>query len=292
MIYEITHRTSYKYQSAVIQSQHLLHLAPCTMPRQQVKSSGIFIEPAPSWRREFTDYYGNPAVFVGIENEHTELVIHATSTVAVERPPEIALTEGPSWEEIAASARAGGGGADLSVIELALPSPATPASDAVLKFARASFGAGQPAVACAWSLTTRIFDEFKFDPTATDVTTPVDRVLELRRGVCQDFAHVALACLRAMGLPARYVSGYLLTRPPPGGRKLQGADASHAWVSVWLGQLGWVDFDPTNRLLPGDEHITFAIGREYGDVSPVVGVLLGGGHHEVAVSVDVEPVAA
>jgi transglutaminase-like putative cysteine protease len=140
-------------------------------------------------------------------------------------------------------------------------------------------------------LTRRIFEDFAFDATATDVSTPVARVLEMKRGVCQDFAHLAIAAHRALGIPARYVSGYLMTRPPPGQVKLKGADASHAWLSVWSPEQGWVDFDPTNGIIPGGEHITLAYGRDYEDISPISGVLLGGGDQTMSVAVDVEPVA-
>jgi transglutaminase-like putative cysteine protease len=290
MIFEITHRTAYHYQSAVTQSQHLIHLAPRAAPRQTVLSHGVIIDPAPSWRREFTDYFGNPVSVIGIEEEHRDLVIHARTTVEVQPRDAVRLDGGPAWDATT-DGLAGTTHRDIALdaVEFALPSPATPASEAVLRYAAPSFPAGRPTASAVWDLTCRIYDEFKFDSTATDVATPVERVLAERRGVCQDFAHVALACLRAMRVPARYVSGYLLTRPPPGKPKLQGADASHAWVSALLPGIGWVDFDPTNRLLPSDEHIAFAYGREFSDVSPVSGVLLGGGSHAVDVAVDVEP---
>ena len=160
-----------------------------------------------------------------------------------------------------------------------------------MQFAKDSFPARRPILAGVMDLTARIFHEFKFDPTATDVSTPIERVLELKRGVCQDFAHLAIAALRSLGLPARYVSGYLLTRPPPGQMKLAGTDASHAWLSVWAPQTGWIDFDPTNGIIPSGEHITVAYGRDYEDISPVSGVLLGGGEQTMTVAVDVESIA-
>lgn len=289
MIYQVSHRTAYHYQSPVMQSQHLIHLTPRAVARQSLLRHSLIVEPAPSWRSDFTDYYGNPAAVLGIEEEHKELVLHARSTIELVKRAPIDVQIGQAWEGVARALVANSNDFDLDVMQFALPSPATPTTPAVLDFARPSFAPGRPALAVAWDLTHRIFDTFKFDSTATDVSTPVDRVLELKRGVCQDFAHLSLACLRAMRVPARYVSGYLMTHPPAGQEKLQGADASHAWISVWTPEIGWVDFDPTNRLMPDDEHITFAYGREYGDISPVTGVLLGGGAHAVEVSVDVDP---
>ena len=159
-----------------------------------------------------------------------------------------------------------------------------------LDYARPSFPPDRPVLEAANDLTQRMYADFIFDSTATDISTPVSHVLRNRRGVCQDFAHVAITCLRALGLPARYVSGYLLTLPPPGMEKLQGADASHAWISVWAPEVGWVDFDPTNGVIPTDSHITVAYGRDYDDVSPVSGVLLGGRDQRMTVAVDVTPV--
>lgn len=291
MIYTISHRTAYRYQSHVVQSQHLVHLAPRQLPRQSVLRHSIMIEPAPSWRRDFKDYFGNPVSLMGIEDEHRELVIHARSSVEIAPATPVDVERGASWEEVAGMLAAGSDGYDLDLIQYALPSPATLTTEAVMAYALPSFPAGRPALAGAWDLTRRIFEEFTFDSKATDVSTPVAHVLAQRRGVCQDFAHLALACLRAVRLPARYVSGYLLTHPPEGREKLQGADASHAWVSLWTPEVGWVDFDPTNRLIPDREHIAFAVGREYGDISPVSGVLIGGGSHEVEVAVDVTPIA-
>ena len=162
--------------------------------------------------------------------------------------------------------------------------------EALRDYARTSFTDNAPVLAATHDLMRRIFEEFTFDPSATDVSTPVESVFKERRGVCQDFAHLMISALRSLGLPARYVSGYILTHPPPGQPRLQGADASHAWVSVWAPETGWVDFDPTNNVIPHGEHVTIAYGRDYDDVSPISGVLLGGGAHTVEVAVDVAPV--
>ena len=290
MNYEISHRTAYRYQSAVTQSQHLIHLAPRSVPRQVVGRHVLLVEPTPSWRREFTDYFGNPAAVLGIEDEHQELVLHARTNVEVTPRGEVELQRGLTWEDAVRLPASRGNALDLEAIQYALPSRATATSPDIVAYARPSFERGRTVLAVAWDLTCRIFDEFTFDSEATDVSTPVSEVLKVRRGVCQDFAHLALACLRAFRVPSRYVSGYLLTRPPEGMPRLQGADASHAWISVWSPECGWIDFDPTNRLMPSDEHIAFAYGREYGDISPISGVLLGGGRHEVEVAVDVLPI--
>jgi transglutaminase-like putative cysteine protease len=197
------------------------------------------------------------------------------------------LAATPAWERATSGAKTTDGTLDLGVLQFACESRHTRPVPEILTYARQSFPAGTPVLAGVWSLTERIHRDFTFDPTATDISTPVARVFAERRGVCQDFAHLALTCLRALGLPARYVSGYLLTQPPPGREKLQGADASHAWISVWAPEAGWVDFDPTNGLIPAEEHITIGYGRDYDDVSPVSGVLLGGDHQAMSVAVDV-----
>ncbi len=291
MIYEVSHRTSYRYDSTVTQSQHLIHLAPRAAERQVVQRHMLLIEPTPTWRHDFTDYFGNPTSVLGIDNEHRELVMHARSTIEVVPRGEIDVRDSVAWDRRPERRATPNREVDLDVAQYALPSPATAAPETVLAYAIPSFTPGRPTLDVAWDLTRRIYEDFTFDSQATDVTTPLTDVLRQRRGVCQDFAHLALACLRAFRVPARYVSGYILTRPPPGMPRLQGADASHAWISVWAADRGWIDFDPTNRLLPSDEHIAYAFGREYADISPISGVLLGGGRHQVEVAVDVVPIS-
>ncbi|MGE0702050.1 MAG: transglutaminase N-terminal domain-containing protein, partial [Hyphomicrobiaceae bacterium] len=255
MIYEVSHRTCYRYQSVVTQSQHLIHLSPRPAPRQTIARHVLLIEPTPTWRHDFVDYFGNPAAVMGIDKEHRELLMHARTTVEVVRPESVDLMGGPAWEETVEYVASLHNDIDIDVAQYALPSAVTPSASGIIDYAWPSFEPGRPLLGVAWDLTCRIFDDFTFDPRATDISTPVAEVLRLKRGVCQDFAHLALACLRAFRVPARYVSGYLLTRPPEGMPRLQGADASHAWISVWTPDAGWVDFDPTNRLVPGDEHI-------------------------------------
>ncbi len=285
--YTISHRTSYRYATPVVQSQHVVHLAPRLLPRQTVSRHSLLIEPAPASRFDRTDYFGNPTSILIIEEEHRELVVLSRGSMTVEAPAFLDLAASLPWEQVAGSAVLEGGARDLEVLQFACASRHTPPSQNLLAFAAPSFPRGRPVLEGAFDLTRRIFAEFKFDAAATDVSTPVETVLKTRRGVCQDFAHLTLAALRALGLPARYVSGYLLTRPPPGKIKLQGSDASHAWISVWVPGYGWVDFDPTNGLMPTDEHITVACGRDYDDVSPVSGVLLGGSDQVLSIAVDV-----
>jgi transglutaminase-like putative cysteine protease len=305
MKFEITHSTTYSYLQPVAQSHHLLHLQPRQTPNQTLIHHSLLIDPAPIRRSEITDYFGNAAVLLRIEDSHLSFGVHARSTVDVTAATVPNLEATTPWERVASLGREPGalvsnsafpGTADLAqgfdpfVLQFSCPSRQTPVSREIADFASVSFPKGRPILAGAMDLTTRIFREFTFDPTATDVSTPIARVLTLKRGVCQDFAHLALAALRALGIPARYVSGYLLTRPPVGQVKLKGTDASHAWLSVWAPETGWVDFDPTNGIIASAEHITVAYGRDYDDISPISGVLLGGGNQTIAVSVDVEAV--
>jgi len=290
VIYEVSHRTVYRYSSPVVQSQHVVHMSPRQVDRQRVKGHTLVIEPVPTLKTERLDYFGNRTVMFDIEQDHKELVVHARSTIKVTAPPAIDIAVTTPWDELAARVCDPRGGTDLEVLRYAWASKHTRATHDVAAFVQRSFPAGRPVLLGAWDLVERIYREFTFDPTATDISTPVTRVLQQRRGVCQDFSHLALACLRTLRLPARYVSGYILTHPPAGMPRLAGADASHAWISVWSPEFGWVDFDPTNGLLPKDEHITIAYGRDYDDVSPIGGILLGGSEHSVQVGVDVIPV--
>jgi transglutaminase-like putative cysteine protease len=198
----------------------------------------------------------------------------------------------PAWETVAADIPTNTRPPGLAVLYLSLPSPRIRLSPALADYARPSFPAGRPIFDAARDFTARIHNDFEFDAKATTVSTPPEEFLELRRGVCQDFAHLQIACLRSLGLAARYVSGYVATTPPPGMPRLAGADASHAWVSVFCGPLGWVDFDPTNDAVVGDQHVTIGWGRDYGDVCPIQGVFVGGGEHSVQVGVDVIPLPA
>lgn len=291
MIYDVTHRTVYRYSTPVVQSQHIVHMSPRPLPRQSVKGHALLIDPAPTIRTERTDYDGNRTVMFDIEQSHEELIVLAQSTIEVVAPAEIDFAASTPWDALVEHISETAVGLNLAVARYACASRHTRPSIEIADYARPSFPAGRPVLLGAWDLVQRIHADFTFDTTATDVSTPVMRVLQQRRGVCQDFSHLTLACLRALHLPARYVSGYILTSPPPGQPKLAGADASHAWISVFSPEFGWVDFDPTNGLMPRDEHITIAYGRDYDDVSPISGIILGGSEHSVFVGVDVVPLA-
>jgi transglutaminase-like putative cysteine protease len=289
MIFEVSHKTVYHYTAPVAQAHHLVHLAPRPHERQRIISHMLLVDPAPAARNDFVDYFGNPASTVTIESIHSELLIHSRSLIEVTAAPPVNLTQSEPWDKVAAQLAPTKKPYDIQVIQYLMPSQHTGAPDALIDFARASFPPGRPILECARDLTHRIFTEFTYDDGATDVATTIDELLKIRRGVCQDFAHLLIGAMRAFCLPARYVSGYLMTTPPAGKDRLIGADASHAWVSVWSPKSGWVDFDPTNDVIPKDEHITIAYGRDFQDVSPVTGVLLGGGAHQIEVAVDVVP---
>ena len=291
MIFDISHRTHYRYRSAVVQSLHLVHMSPRNLPGQTVRHHGLFVEPAPASRQEGLDAFGNIAVILDIEAPHRELVLLARSTVEKLPLQAIDLAATTPWERLDDALLADGNIRDVDVLLYRCASRLTTPTLEIADYAGQSFTPRRPALEAAMDLVMRIYDDFTFDPHATDVSTPLAQVFRTKRGVCQDFAHAALACFRAVRVPARYVSGYLHTKPPPGRPKLQGADASHAWVSVWSPEYGWIDFDPTNGVVVSDEHVTVAFGRDYDDVSPISGVLRGGGDHSVSVGVDVVAVA-
>ena len=289
MIYDIRHRTEIHYEQQVTEGHHVLHLIPRNSSRQKRIAATLTVEPEPSQLTANEDYFGNVVHHLVLHEPHATLVIESLSRVDVTPAEPPALDASPPWETVARQLADAEGTAILAQ-QYVYDSPQILTSRAVRDYAASSFGPDRPVLALAMELTERIFDEFEYQGGVSDVSTPVQKVLEMRRGVCQDFAHLAIAALRSFGLAARYVSGYLLTHPPAGQPKLVGADASHAWLSVWAGDLGWIDFDPTNRLIPKDEHITVGWGRDYADVSPTNGFIVGGGAHTVAVSVDVSTV--
>lgn len=285
----ISHQTEYLYTEPVSVSHHLAHLVPRNSSTQTCLTRELAVQPEPSLRRERVDVYGNRCVYFAVQEPHTRLVVLSRALVDV-LPAEPKLPfAGQPWTEVRDRLAQDRRPDILSAYGYVFESPYVPRSAGLAEYARASFPAGRPLLVAVSDLTRRINQDFVYDPTSTTVATPVAEVLRLRRGVCQDFAHLQIACLRSLGLAARYVSGYLLTRPPPGRPRLVGADASHAWLSVFVPEFGWVDFDPTNDVVPGDEHVQLALGRDFGDVAPVRGVILGGGQHTVVVSVDVEP---
>ncbi len=287
---DVSHRTFYRYSAPVVQSQHLIHLTPRSTERQIVRHHSLIIEPAPASRYDGVDAFGNHMAILDIELPHKEFVLHARTQVDTISPEAKDFSATTAWDRLDDVLRPGNGGCALDVVQYRCVSRLTTASLGIADYAARSFTPGRAVLEAAMDLTLRIYDEFTFDSTATDISTPIHEVFRHRRGVCQDFAHFSLACLRALRVPARYVSGYILTRPPPGTPRLQGADASHAWISVWSPETSWVDLDPTNGIAVSDEHVSVACGRDYEDVSPISGLLLGGGDHEVRVGVDVLPV--
>jgi len=289
-VYRVEHTTKYVYTSAVATSQHVAYLRPRDLPYQHVRHHALKIEPAPATHTPRVDYFGNTVNQFQILRPHSTLIVHAESVVDVgDRHAALALERSPRWEAVSRELSKRAGTIPPDVAQFAHASPYLPFSTAMERFARTSFPAGRPALEGAIDLMHRMHDDFVFDPAATTVTTPLSRVLDERRCVCQYFAHVAISSLRALGLAARYVSGYLLTDPPPGQPRLVGADASHAWLSVYCPEHGWVDLDPTNDVVAGQRHVTVAWGRDYGDVSPLRGVLLGGAGHTLYVGVSVVP---
>lgn len=282
MIYRVTHTTTYTYREAVSLCHNLAHLTPRPSPRQSTADFRLLIDPEPAVVHERTDFFGNPVTFFTIQEPHKKLTVRAehVTTVRPFAPPLPASS--PPWEEVRDQLRTA-----LDAYQYAFDSPYVRASAALEEYAAASFPPGRPLLEAALDLTRRIHREFRYDPKATTLSTGSAEVLAGRRGVCQDFAHLQIGCLRSLGLAARYVSGYLLTRPAAGKERLVGADASHAWVSVYCPGSDWVDLDPTNGMIPSDEHVVLTWGRDYDDVSPVKGVILGGGDHRIAVAVDV-----
>lgn len=289
MEYRVRHRTTYRYLQPVAQSQHLLHLAPRSTRIQAVVATRIAVTPEPTRRTERLDAFGNHAEWLTLEDPHTTLEILAESRVVEAEAPAPDPGRSRPWEDVREALEAPADPEAREAVEFLFDSPLVrPATD-LSGYVRASFPPGRPVLAGAIDLMGRIHRDFRYDTTVTDATTPVDRVFEIRAGVCQDLAHVGIACLRAIGLPARYVSGYLLTTPPPGVPRLVGADASHAWFAAWCPPFGWVDLDPTNDVLPATGHVTVGWGRDYGDVAPINGVVVGGRDHTIEVGVDVVP---
>jgi transglutaminase-like putative cysteine protease len=290
--FDVSHRTTFSYSQPVSISHHLLHLSPRPSPRQICSRYSLIVEPTPTIMKDAVDYFGNPTTYLTIESPHGELSIVARSTVEVTTVPVEDPESTTPWDQVGAALNESTDRENLDILQFAFDSAFTKSGDPVDDYAGPSFPPGRPVLAGAIELMSRIHTDFRYEGGVTDVYTPVDSVLAERRGVCQDFAHLFIAALRRLSIPARYVSGYLMTYPPEGRERLVGADASHAWLALWTPEFGWVDLDPTNNKIPGDEHITVAWGRDYGDVSPINGLVLGGGAHTLDVAVDVIPIAA
>jgi transglutaminase-like putative cysteine protease len=291
LIYRVRHQTIYDYADPVSVSHLIVRLTPRDFPGQIFRTGEIAIEPAPPVPAStHFDYFGNCVTSFTLQEPHDRLTVEASSTLEVQAIAAPDFSGSPPWEAVRDSLPRDHSAAGLEAYQFVFDSNRVSASPELSAYARDSFPEGRPLLEAIFDLTNRINQDFRFDTKATEVTTPVETFFEKRRGVCQDFSHLQIACIRSLGLAARYVSGYLRTLPPPGRSRLVGADASHAWCSAWCPGAGWVDFDPTNNCVPSDGHITVAWGRDYSDVSPVHGVLLGGARHTLHVGVDVMPV--
>ena len=288
MKFRVRHLTTYKYSEPVRMSHHMAHLRPREIVGQKSDSPSLTITPSPAVLGTVQpDYFGNPTVYFTIQDPHSTLSVEAGFIVETSATPSLPALVSTAWDKVRQELRRASKGLILGAQDFLYASPLVPILPEALVYAAPSFPVGRPLTEAVLDLTARIHKDFSFDSKATKVGTPVASVFEDRRGVCQDFAHVIIACLRATGLAARYVSGYIRTLPPPGKEKLIGADASHAWASVFIPGWGWLDVDPTNNTICGEDHITVAWGRDYDDVSPIRGVVLGGGNHHIDVSVDV-----
>lgn len=289
MKYRVTHTTEYQYQAAVTHCYNLAHMMPRTTRRQKCISTNINVSPMSISQARREDYFGNLAYHFEVQRRHKQLTITVISQVETNsQPVQQNFDFGISCSEALSQLQQAKKVEDILAKEFLLDSPLATVVEGVREYAEPSFQMDKPLLSCAIDLTSRIFRDFKYSPEATTISTPLEEVLDKRQGVCQDFAHLQIACLRAMGFPAKYVSGYIETLPPPGKERLVGADASHAWVSVYSPAEGWVEFDPTNDTLATEQHIITAWGRDFFDVTPLKGVVYGGGKEpRLRVSVDV-----
>lgn len=300
MLLHVVHETRYRYAPAVVNAHHVVHLKPASRNGQSLLRYDLRIAPAPVQLCDTVDVYGNTRSYFSLQAAHDSLTVVADSVVSTsvlnplqsEASLSTGRTASPPWEQVREQFRYRAGAAYDSASEFLFASPYVPRDEAFAEFARPSFLPGRPLPEAARDLMERIHTAMTYESESTEVNTPALEALKQGKGVCQDFAHIMVACCRAMGLPARYVSGYLLTSPPPGQPRLVGSDASHAWASVYCPGLGaWLDFDPTNNRAPGEDYVTLATGRDFLDVSPMRGVIRGGAQHILDVAVTVEPLA-
>lgn len=289
MRYKISHVTTYEYSEMVPLCQNEVHLTPRNHAAQNCRYHRLIVHPTPAAAGKRLDYFGNPVNYFSVQEGHRRLVVSAVSKIDVQPPRLPAAGETPPWQQVRDQLPFDYSASGLETYQFCFDSPLVAATAELAAYAQQSFQPQRPILQAFEELTHRIHADFTYDPTATTVATPLNEVFQLRRGVCQDLAHIEIGCLRALGLAARYVSGYLRTRPAEGQRRLVGADASHAWVSLYCGPAGWIDGDPTNDVLPTTEHVTLAWGRDYGDVCPINGLFIGGGQHTLTVAVNVVP---
>jgi transglutaminase-like putative cysteine protease len=290
MIYKIVHRTTYKYVYPVSFGSHVACLKPRSFPGNRLLRYELLVEPGPTSCTDRVDYFGNQLCLFDVREPHRELAVEARSEVVIDPGERLGGDCSLPWEQSAQALANDHSPAGLDAYQFQFESPRIRARPEYAAYALESFTPGRPMREALLDLTTRIYKDFKFDSKVTTVRTPIEVVFKKRRGVCQDFAHIQIACLRSIHVAARYVSGYLRTYPPPGKPRLVGADASHAWISAYCRGLGWLDMDPTNNVAPSDGHVTLAWGRDYSDVSPLRGLIVGGGAHTLDVGVDMEPV--
>ena len=289
-VYHVLHETAYDYQYNVSLSQQLLHMTPRSFDYQETLSERIEVEPKPDDCSDRVNYFGNLSKTIMITRLHQTLRVRAESTVRLRHRLGLSqINNSMPWELKRGHLEKSSDASAREIAQYLYESPHVICSPALAEYAAPSFPPNRPLLAGALDLTYRIFQDFKFDGNATTISTPLSEVLQLRRGVCQDFAHLMIGCLRTLGIACRYVSGYILTTPPVGQPRMIGCDASHAWVSVYCEGYGWVDFDPTNRCLVQNEHITVGWGRDFSDVTPMRGVILGGGEQKLSVNVTVTP---
>lgn len=291
MNYKIIHTTAYTYDEPISLCHNLARLVPRNTSSQLCTKVSVAISPEPEVMNSFEDFFGNKAIYFAIQEEHEKLTVTVTSNISrleTENPGSDLYANIP-WEKVKDLMNEPAG-ENFDARQFIARTQMTDFDEAIEKFALQSFSPGRAIYEAAIDLNSRIYKEFAYKPGFTTVSTPVNLVMKERKGVCQDFAHLAIACLRSIGLAARYVSGYIETVPPEGVEKLVGVDASHAWFALFIPNVGWVDFDPTNNNVPGVQHITIGWGRDYGDIPPLKGVILSSGDHKLDVSVDVRRV--
>ena len=288
MNFKITHKTKYQYTEPVSLCHNEARLTPRSFFNQTCLDSQLHVTPKPVAYREHVDFFGNRTTYFALETPHTALEVTALSTVRIVTYDNHDNVSTIPWEMVSQQLRTSTDANFIDARQFVLDSPKAPGTTALAQYAKPCFSKDKPLIEAVRDLTARIYAEFDYVPGFTTISTPLSEVLANKKGVCQDFAHLAIGALRSLGLAARYVSGYLETLPPPGKERLVGADASHAWFSVFIPDTGWVDFDPTNNVMPTDQHITVAWGRDFADATPLKGVIVGSGKHKLNVSVDVE----